>query len=97
MIKLPMFLTTDFVCPTCATMGSDAEELCNNEDNFAYPVCEKENPFCIVYKSVYSWDTFFTRICADEADWQSNLKSCQAEPNCKMGRCFTSGCLATLD
>ncbi|XP_078354706.1 uncharacterized protein LOC144639274 [Oculina patagonica] len=84
----------DFICATCASMGPNAQEDCEN--NFSYPVCEyKDQPQCVIYKnSVYN---FFTRICASESIYQQQLERCKAEPGCQMGRCFTSGCLATLD
>ncbi|XP_078369269.1 uncharacterized protein LOC144653197 [Oculina patagonica] len=84
----------DFICPTCAMYGPNAQEDCENNFVNPVPVCEyKDQPQCIVYKN--GW--MFTRACASESIYQENFKRCKADPRyCQMGRCFTSGCLATL-
>ncbi|KAL9951809.1 hypothetical protein ACROYT_G044541 [Oculina patagonica] len=90
--------SADFICATCASSGPNAQEDCEN--NFSYPVCEYEDqPQCVIYKKTNGYPAydFFTRVCASESIYQRELERCRAEPGCQMGRCFTSGCLATFD
>ncbi|KAL9951803.1 hypothetical protein ACROYT_G044534 [Oculina patagonica] len=88
----------DFICPTCSLSGPNAEKDCENylsQPDLSHPVCEcKDQPQCIVYKNKHFG--LFTRICASESIYQEELQKCNADPGCQMGRCFTSGCFATL-
>ena len=91
-VTLNFTCSTDFICPTCMTMGPNAQEDC--ESKYFYPVCEyTDRPQCVVYKHLVG---LFTRICASESKYQEELKKCKADSDCQMGRCFKSGCLATL-
>ncbi|XP_078354698.1 uncharacterized protein LOC144639272 isoform X1 [Oculina patagonica] len=84
----------DFICPDCLGWGDTqelAEQDCRNK--LENTPCKKDQPQCVVHKDV---GVMFHRLCLSGKDYPEELRQCNAKPGCQMGRCFTSGCSATL-
>ncbi|KAL9951807.1 hypothetical protein ACROYT_G044538 [Oculina patagonica] len=81
----------DFMCPSCVSWEPNAEEKCGNELKNT-PCGNEDQPQCFVYKD----ERVFIRTCPLGKNYEEELQKCAKRPHCQMGRCFTSGCLATF-